>query len=170
MNNSNKLKSTSFSPTQFISCKRQIMILMFFLLSTQLHAQQQNSPGIKGIHLGLNSGVLGGGAGPSFSFHYAIRSEKVLQLESMLFFDYHSGTTFLSGGSQKNTGIGVAGGIRINVLPNKNWNPSFAFMPGIMYSSQKTSRYDDADRSGISLALGFSFSNTFYKKHMLSLD
>jgi hypothetical protein len=146
-----------------------VAIVMFFGLSTPVIAQQEASSTKIGIHAGLNSGILSGGAGPSFSLHYAARTEKVVQLESMLFFDSHSGKTFLSGHNQKNLGIGVVGGVRINVFPQKNWNPSLVIMPGIMYSSQTTSRYDDRGSSGMSGAISLGIANTFYRKHMVSL-
>jgi hypothetical protein len=166
-----KHKSPSNKERFFQNCllKTGIPILLFLLLSNSIYAQQEAAPGRIGIHAGLNSGLLSGGVGPSLSLHYAIRTEKVLQLESMLFLDSHSGKTFLSGFDQQNFGLGVAAGPRINVFPQKNWTRSFVVMPGIMYSSQKTSRHDDPGSSGLSGALCLGISNAFYQKHMASL-
>lgn len=170
MNNTDKLKTEKCYLTHFLNYVRQTPFILFFLLSTQIYAQQETKPRSFGIHAGVNSGILGGGTGPSFSFHYALRTEKVLQLESMLFFDSHSGEAFLTGDSQKNLGFGLAAGIRINVLPQKNWNPSFVIMPGVIYSSETTSRYDgDYVSSGISGNFFIAFSNAFYRKHMVSI-
>ncbi len=168
MNNTDKLKTKKCFLTHFKNHFRQTFFI-FFLLSTQIYAQQETKPLSFGIQAGVNGGILSGGIGPSFSFHYALCTEKVLQLESMLFIDSHSGETFLSGYSQKNIGFGLAAGIRINVLPKKNWNPSFVIMPGVIYSSETTSRYDDYGRSGISRALCLGISSAFYKKHMVSI-
>jgi hypothetical protein len=149
----------------------QISFIFFMLLNATAFAQEESTalPGSFGIHAGVNTGILSSVAGPSVSLHYAIRTEKVLQVESMLFFDSHSGKTFLSGYNQKNRGLGLVGGIRVNIRPRKNWNPSFVLMPGLMYSSQSTSRYDDRGSSGFSPALSVGLSSTIYKKHMVSL-
>ena len=169
MENTNKRKTDNYCITYFLNYVRQTPFILFFLLSTQIFAQQDTKPKSLGIHAGVNSGILSGGTGPSFSFHYALRTEKVLQLESMLFFDSHSGKTFLSGYSQKNLGYGLSGGTRINIMSKKNWNPSVVFMPGIIYSSETTSRYDDYGRNGISGALCSGISNAFYGKRMVSI-
>ncbi len=147
---------------------RKNIFIFSFLLSTQIYAQHEIKPINFGIHAGVNGGILGGGIGPSFSFHYALRTDKVLQPESMLFFDSHSGEVFLSGYTQKNIGFGLAAGTRINILPKKHWNPSFVIMPGVIYSSQATSRPDDNGHNGISGALCLGLSSTFYRKHMVS--
>lgn len=168
MNNTNKPRTEWSYLTNFLSIIGQTSIFLVFLLSTQMYAQQETNSGNFGIHAGLNSGILSGGIGPSFSFHYAFRTEKVLQLESMLFFDSHSGETFLTGESQENYGFGVAAGTRINIKPQENWNPSFVIMPGVIYSSETTSTNVDA-RSGLSGTVCIAFSNSFYKKHMISL-
>lgn len=75
----------------------------------------------------------------------------------------------------KASALGLTAGLRINVLPRKNWNPSFVIMTGIAYGSQKEKRYSidggaewkSDDGGGVAVCLGFS--NTFYKKHMVSL-
>jgi len=169
MDNRDTLRIVKFFLANLKSYFKQAPLLFLFLLCTQIRAQQETRPRSFAIHAGINGGILGGGIGPSFSFHYALRTEKVLQLESMIFFDSHSGETFLSGYFQKNRGFGLAAGIRINVLPKRNWNPSFIIMPGVIYSSQTTSRPDDYARNGISGALCIGFSSAFYKKHMVSI-
>jgi hypothetical protein len=147
----------------------QTAFILLLLMSTQIFAQEETKPGKVGIHAGINSGLLDSGFGPGISIHYALRTDKVLQPESMLFFDSHSGKTFLSGYAQKSRGFGLAAGIRINFSPQQNWNPSLVIMPGIMYSSSQSSRYDDPGQSGTSAALNLGISNSFYKKHMVSL-
>jgi hypothetical protein len=169
MNNTDKLKTEKCYLSHYLNYVRQIPIVLFFLLCNQIYAQQETKPRNFGVHVGLNSGMLSGGIGPSFSLHYAFRTEKVLQLESMLFFDSHSGKTFLSGESQKNVGLGVAAGMRLNVLPQKKWNPSLVIMPGVIYSSETTSRYNDNGLSGISGTLCFAVSSAFDRKHMVSI-
>ena len=167
MNQTRKIKIIPACLNSIISLQGLSFLLIFFLISPAAHAQEDGKPGSFGVHAGLNSGLLSGGVGPSLSLHYAIRTEKVLQFESMIFFDSHSGKTFLSGYSQRNFGFGLSTGIRINFLPQKNWNPSLAFLPGIMYSSESTSRQDDYGSSGISGAIGLSVSSLFHKKHMI---
>lgn len=165
----NQLKNEKLYFIPLLNFIRQTLFILLFLWSIQIFAQEETKPRSFGIHAGINSGTHSGGTGPSFSFHYAIPTEKVLQIESMLFFDSHSGKTFLSGHFQENLGFGLAAGVRINFLPQKNWNPSFVIMPGIIYSSESTSRFDDYGSSGISEAFCFAFSNNFYRKHMVCL-
>ncbi len=167
MSNINKLTTENGYLFFFVKYTAQVLFIIFCLLSTKTFAQEETKPRNFSINAGLNSGLLSGGKGPSFSFHYAIRTQKVLQLESMLFFDSHSGSTFLSGHSQKNIGIGSAVGLRINVLPKKNWNPSLIIMSGVMYSSEITSQ--PTESKGVSIAISIGISNTFYQKHMVSI-
>ena len=169
MKNTYKLKTEKCNLIHLLNYVKQTPFILLFLVSNQFFAQEEIKLKSFGIHAGVNSGILSGGIGPSFSFHYALRTEKVLQLESMLFFDSHSGETFLSGESQKNLGFGLGAGTRINVLPQKNWNPSLVIMPGVIYSYEITSRDDDNGRSGISGALCLAISNAFYRKHMVSI-
>lgn len=151
----------------FPKYSRNVLFILLFLWNTPIFAQEDTKLRGFGIHVGVNSGILSGGVGSSFSFHYALRREKVLQLESMLFFDNHSGTTFLSGHTQKNLGLGLTAGTRINILPQKNWNPSLIIMGGFMYSSEVTSR--PYESKGVSGAFSLGISNTFYKNHMASI-
>lgn len=118
MNNTAKAKNEKCL-TCFLNYAGLTHFILFFVFSTPIFGQQETKPGSLGIHAGINSGILSGGLGPSFSLHYALHTEKVFQLESMLFFDSHSGKTFLSGYSQKNLGFGLAAGIRLNLLPKK---------------------------------------------------
>jgi hypothetical protein len=155
--------------TCFLNYVAQTHFIFVLLLSTQIYGQDEAKPGRLGIHAGINNGILSGGFGPSFSLHYALHTKKALQPEFMVFFDSHSGKTFLSGGSEKDAGFGLAAGLRLNLLPNKNWNPSLVIMPGISYSSEITTRYDDPGSRGISGALCLGISNTFYRKHMVSM-
>lgn len=146
-----------------------LLSLLCFFPFVQLKAQDQVKDHVLGLQAGVNSGILGGGGGPSFSFHYAISQDKILQWESALFFDYHSGKTFLSGFSQKNTGIGLLAGLRLNLRPQKNWNPSLFLKPGLMYSSENISRTSDPIQKGFSGAISLGVSSLFHQKHMLSL-
>jgi hypothetical protein len=130
-------------------------------------AQQETKPESFGVQAGINKGILDNVFGPSFSLHYALRRDKVLQLELMFFYDRSSGTTFLSGDSQKSFGTGWVAGTRINIRPKKNWNPSVVIMPGFIYSSEIISNSEISN--AISGTLTLAFSNTFYKKHMLSV-
>ncbi|MGK7390822.1 MAG: hypothetical protein ACNS60_10730 [Candidatus Cyclobacteriaceae bacterium M2_1C_046] len=160
------MKTRKYNLTHLLNNARQALFILFFLVSTQIYAQEETNPKNFGIHAGVNSGLWDNVSGPSFSFHYAFQTEKVVQLESMLFFDSQSGRAALSGKSQKNSGLGLAAGIRFNILPQKNWNPSFVIMPGLIYSSETQADYR---RSGISGSLFLAFSNTFYRRHMLSI-
>jgi hypothetical protein len=161
-----------FLTTTFVKRVSLLLLLASTLFITPFaKAQAQEAPKINGfsLHAGINSGILSGGTGPSFSLHYAGRRDKVFQLESQLFFDYHSGSTFLSGFDQKNTGLGLVGGVRVNFLPKKNCNPSLFLMPGLMYSSQTISRPSDPTQQGISGAISIGVSNLFHQKHMVSV-
>ncbi len=91
----------------------------------------------------------------------------MFQLELMFFFDSSSGSSFLSGDSQKNKGAGWVAGTRINLLPKKNWNPSFLIMPGFIYSSETNS--SNQHNTALSSTICIAFSNTFYQKHMVSI-
>lgn len=160
------------SPRAFVKLAGLLLMLAGTLFHTQLTlAQKQEATKAHGFGVqgGINIGILSGGAGPSFSLHYASRKDKLIQLESQLFFDYHSGKTFLSGFDQKNTGLGLASGIRVNFLPQKNWNPSLYLMPGLMYSSETISRPSDTTQHGVSGAISLGFSNLFQQKHMVSI-
>lgn len=170
MDNTYDLKTGKCDLTHFLNFVRQISFLLFFLLSGLIYAQQETKFRSFSIQAGVNSDLLSGGPGPSISFHYAHPTEKQIQFESMLFYDSQSGgKTFLNGFSQEAFGYGLAAGARLNILPDKNWNPSLVLMPGVIYSSVETSREDDPGQSGVAAALCIAVSNTFYKKHMLSL-
>lgn len=143
--------------------------LVLFFAFFQSNGQQMNTDHGPGFQAGINSGILGGGGGPSFSVHYAIRRDKILQWESALFFDYHSGKTFLSGFSQKNTGLGILAGLRLNLRPRKSWNPSLFLKPGMMYSSENIARASDPIQRGFSGAISLGLSSLFHQKHMISL-
>ncbi len=152
------------------NCKLTHVLIPFIslvLLSTQIFAQQETKSRSfsihAGIHAGINSGVISNAFGPSLSFHHASRTEKVIQFESMLFFDRHSGRAFLSGDQTKFLALGLAAGVRMNILPQKNWNPSFVIMLGPAYGSES------ANYRGLGFAYCLGFSYTFHKKHMLSI-
>ena len=169
MKNAGKLKTENLQLHYLLNFVRYSSFILLFLLSTQVFAQEEVKPRYFGIHAGFNTGILGGGYGPSFSFHYAIRTDKVIQFESMLFFDSHSGSAFMSGYPQKNLGFGLAAGTRINIMPNRIWNPSIIIMPGVIYSSETIIRPEGYSNSGVSGTLCLGISNDFYGKHMLSM-
>jgi hypothetical protein len=143
------------------------ILTILFIQNDFAHSQVKNH-GIS-LHAGINSGVLGGGGGPSLSLHFSGRRDKIFQLESQLLWDYHAGKTFLSGKSQKNTGVGLLAGLRLNLRPEKNWNPSLFFFPGVMYSSETISNSPATTNSGISAGISVGISSLFHQKHMLSL-
>ena len=120
-----------------------------------------------GVQAGVNNGVLSGGFGPSFSIHYALRTDKVFQVESMLFGDYHSGSTFLSGYDQQNFGVGLAVGGRVNFLKDKDVSPSIALMGGIGYGVEKTSR--PTDLQGVMGVMSLSVGAKIHNKHMIDV-
>lgn len=146
---------------------RLVLIVLLISMSYHLFSQGEIKKNGFSIQAGINTDILSDVVGPSFSFHYAIHTNKVLQLESMLFFDSHSGRTFLSGYTQENRGAGLVAGVRINVLPKKKWNPSLLILGGAMYSTEKTSLpRESGDLSG---ALSLGVSSSFFQKHMVSL-
>ncbi len=159
MNNTDKPKN--YNLPHFLSYVRAITFILLLHLITQVFAQQETKPIRFSIHAGFNGGVLSNYTGPSISIHSASRTDKVIQLESMLFFDRQSGDWISSK-------LGLSAGLRINVLPQKNWNPSIAIMLGIGYGSE-SNIYGEYKDSGLFPAFCFGFSNTFYKKHMLSI-
>ncbi len=144
-----------------------IPFILLFLLSAQIFAQQETKPRSFSIHAGLNRDVddLDNTIGPSLSFHYAYTLIPIfVQLELMLFFDGRSIAAISNEDKNKSSAIGLAPGLRINILSQKNWNPSFVIMPGIAYASKA-----NEPKAKISYALCFVFSNTFFKKHMISI-
>ena len=140
-----------------------LLIIIFFSYS---FCQSQNSVRNKSFQVGLNSGILSGGIGPSFSFHYAAPINEILQPEAMLFYDRHQGTTFLIGYNQENFGYGLAAGLRVSILRKKKFSPSLIFMPGIIYSSEITSYPKES--VGYSGFISFGGSCTISQKHMIS--
>jgi hypothetical protein len=147
-----------------------LVLVVFFLTAGvhfQSHSQVKSTP--FSIHAGINRGILSGGVGPSLSFQYTHGTEKLFQFQSNLFFDYHSGKTFLSGYNQQNKGFGIMAGLRINLLHQNTWYPSLTLLPGVMYSSESTSRADDPVQSGWSGVIGLGISNTFFHKHSIGI-
>lgn len=109
------------------------ILAVFFLISgVWFQSQSQVKRTQFSIHAGINGGILSGGAGPSLSFQYTPGKVKLLQFQSNLIFDYHSGQTFLSGYTQQNTGFGLLAGLRVNLRPQNTWNPSLFLLPGLM--------------------------------------
>ncbi len=146
-----------------------ISFILLFLLSAQIFAQQETNPRSFSIHAGVNGTIFSNATGPSISIQSASRTDKVIQRELMLFFDKQSGGS--PGGLFPNndySGIGLAAGVRINIFPQRNWNPSFVIMLGPAYGSESAidRKYE---YSGLGYAFCFGYSNIFYKKHMLSI-
>lgn len=144
-------------------------IIILFLAITTVYAQEEDKPVSFGIQGGIITGILGGGTGPSLSLHYALRTQKVLQPEIALSFDSKKGETFLSGHNSNSSALSLTAGARINIQPQKNWNPSLLIMGGLMSGKSKSDRYDDTGSSGVSGALNVGVSNTFNRKHMITL-
>ena len=140
-----------------------LLIIIFFSYS---FCQSQNSDRKKCLQVGLNSGILSGGIGPSFSFHYTTPINEILQPEAMLFYDSHQGKTFLTGYTQENFGYGLAAGLRVSILRKKKFSPSLVFMPGIIYSSEITSY--PKENVGLSGFISLGGSCTISQKHMIS--
>lgn len=165
MNNTDKLKTKKCYIVLFLNYIKQSSIILFFLLSTQMYAQQETKPRDLSIQAGVNSGILGGGYGPSFSINYAFRIKK-LPIEVMLFYDRQKGSGGFFGGSQ-NQGIGVAAGLRMNLFSKKNRVTSFTTMVGFMYSSAKYNH--DRTLQSVFPCLSLGISNIYYQKHMISV-
>lgn len=144
-------------------------IIILFLAITSAFAQEIDKPKHFGVQGGIITGILGGGFGPSLSFHYALRPDKVLQPEIALSFESQKGETFLSGYSSSSSALSLTAGARINIRPQANWNPSLLILGGIMSGKDKSNRYDDPGSSGISGAINIGVSNTFNKKNMITL-
>ncbi|MCU0367869.1 MAG: hypothetical protein MUF39_03455 [Cyclobacteriaceae bacterium] len=134
-----------------------------------MYAQEADKPRPWGIHGGLNTAVLNPGSGLSLSVHYSFNTQRVLQPEVAIAYDAQKGETFSNGDDYKSSALSFYGGLRLNLRPKKNWNPSFYIMPGLMFESSQTSRYDDPGQEGTSLGAQLGLSNTFNKKHMISI-
>jgi hypothetical protein len=163
--NISKLKTKEHFSLHFISQLKLSFLIFLSFSSTLIYSQQEIRTKRFSIQAGVNGGIGYNVKGPSLSFHYAYRTDRILQLESMLFFDYQ---TFSSRYPVEMLGLGLVTGIRINVSPKKDWNPSFVLMPGVIYSSIKTSREDLPYKNGFSGAVSIGFSNNFYKKNMIT--
>jgi len=137
---------------------------------TLIYAQEKTKPGMAGFHGGINAGVLDNGYGPSLSFQYAFHPEKVVQTELSISFDSQKGEEFGSGDNYRSSALTLAAGIRLNIRPQKNWNPSIFLMPGLMmgsYESEDNSNTINQSNTGLSLQLGLS--NTIHNKHMITI-
>ena len=141
-------------------------VFVILLLFNNSYSHSQSTDRHKSIHIGINSGILSGGIGPSFSFNYAAPINDILQPEAMLFYDSHNGSTFLTGYAQENFGYGLAAGLRVSILRKKKFSPSLVFMPGIIYSSEVTSYPKES--VGYSGFISFGGSCTISQKHMIS--
>ena len=161
-----RIPKISFRIYSFLST---LGVLFFVLVISEVFAQKKINSGSLGFHAGINSGILSGGGGPSLSVHYTTRPYKVLQIESQLFFDSHSGETFISGHPQKNAGLGLAAGLRLNILPKKKWNPSLFLFPGLMYSSQTITTSSKNTQSGLSGAVSIGISCLYRQRHLISI-
>ena len=156
----------------------RILVFLFFLvcMSPAAWAQQDSTSSAKpqdlpnidfSIHGGLNWGILSGGMGPSASGHVHLSLGKFFHPEAMVFFDYHEGKKFLSSDHQTNIGFGICPGIRLHLLPGKNWNPSLVGYVGLVYSKESTT--EPSIQKGFSQYISCALTNTFYQKYMLSI-
>jgi hypothetical protein len=141
--------------------------IVALLMAFQSIGQDEKIAQQFGVQAGINNGILSGGAGPSFSIHYGFGTNRVFQAESMLFGDYHSGSTFLTGYDQENFGLGLAVGGRINFLKDKAFNPSIALMGGIGYGTEKTS--EPRDIQGFMGVISVSVGAKIHNKHMIDI-
>lgn len=158
--------------TSFSNPNKLLLTCIFlFVSANMMYAQETAKAGSVGIHAGINTGTLDAGNGPSFSFHYGFRREKIFQPELAISFDSQKGKTFSSGYNYKSSALAFAAGIRINIRPNKNWNPSLFFMPGIMMGSyeKEDNNAPAYSNSGSSLAVRLGISNTIQKNHMITI-
>lgn len=155
-----------------LTLRFKILLLLFAISFTcsNLNAQQTTQSGNVSIHAGINAGILDAGYGPSFSFQYSFRQEKVIQTELSVSFDSQKGEEFSSGDKYSSSALTLAAGIRLNIRPQKNWNPSLFLMPGFMMGSYHSD--DNANsitRSNTGLAIQLGLSNTIHKKHMVTI-
>ena len=141
--------------------------MVALLMAFQSVGQDEKIAQQFGVQVGVNSGVLSGGIGPSLSMHYGFGTNRLFQAEATLFGDYHSGSTFLSGHDQKNLGLGLAVGGRINFLKDKAVNPSIALMGGIGYGTEKTS--EPTDIQGFMGVVSLSVGAKIHNKHMIDI-
>lgn len=157
--------------TNFRKSNKLLLTIIFLFVSASLmFAQEAAKKGSVGLHAGINTGTLDAGNGPSFSFQYGFRREKIFQPELALSFDSQKGKTFSSGYNYKSSALTLAAGIRINIRPQKNWNPSLFFMPGLMMGSYESENNKvPTSNSGSSLAARLGISNTIHKHHMITV-
>ena len=144
-------------------------IVLLFLATAAIYSQGEDKLSHFGIQGGIITGILDGRIGAGFSFHYAFRAQQTLQPEIAISFDSQKGKTFLSGYNSSRSAVSLTPGIRINIRPQENWNPSILVMGGIMLGKNKSNRHDDPGSSGISGVANIGVSNTINKKHMITV-
>lgn len=137
-------------------------------VSNLLYGETPPEPRLHSWQAGINAGFLNNGVGPGIAFHYAFRPQKVLQTEAAISLDHQSGARFISGQRYRATALSVTAGLRLNLRPQRAWNPSLFLMPGLMLGSDDSDRYDDPGRRGIAPAAQLGLSNTFGRKHMVT--
>jgi len=153
------------------SNKLLLTLIIFFVSGNIMLAQENTKKGSVGLHAGINKAVLDAGNGLSFSFHYGFHREKIFQPELAISFDSQKGSTFLSGNYYKSSALTLAAGIRINIRPQKKWNPSLFLMPGLVIGSYESENYSGPaySNSGSSLGARLGISNTIGKNHMITI-
>ncbi|MDO5509107.1 MAG: hypothetical protein Q4F57_00285 [Weeksellaceae bacterium] len=144
------------------------IVILLFCCTLSL-AQEFPTYYNKSTQVGIIKGLLDQGNGISVSAHFAIRPSKVLQPEIALSYESQKGKTFLTSYNYSAAGISLTPGLRINIRPQRNWNPSILFMLGISYSQQKKDRIDVSGEAGISPALNLGVASTFHQRHMGSI-
>jgi len=157
--------------TNFPNPDKLLLTLIFLFVSASLmYAQETAKKGSFGLHAGINKGTLDGGNGISLLCNYGFRREKIFQPELAISFDSQKGKAFLTGNNYKSSALTLAAGIRINIRPQKKWNPSLLFMPGLMMGSfESENSSGPASNSGSSLAVRLGISNTIQKNHMITI-
>ena len=118
-------------------------------------------------HLGFCGGILDKTQNSlATSLHYSYQPGKVFHFESKLFFEYHQGLTFLTGNRYKESIVGIAPGVRINLFPKKNWSPSVVVFPAVMYHSRESA--PNYEKSSFKFGLSSGISHRFYSKNMIT--
>lgn len=147
-------------------------ICLLFLWPTCFACAQTNSEPSTNFQVilqaGIPVGILDDMNGVAFSSHFRALSSSIFSPEGLLFFDYASGNSFLSGRKSSLTQMGIAVGGRLNFLrKNRVWQPSIYLFPGL--ASVSRTHADGRQNSSIEAIVSIGITNTFYRKHSLNI-